>query len=104
MTVTIIRFDNATELSISGIVKASIGGEDQQLSRLFSPANIIFADYSLHDFIKSTLVCIQVARNVSVRNLTHKFIRVCVQFHVVLETIWSSTSSAWFTQPAKQYQ
>lgn len=98
MTLAIVRLDDATQFAVARIMEAGVGGVDQQLSRLFTPADCLLAHDRLHDGVEAALGCVQVARNLRAVHHADKLLRRGAQAHVVLEAIGCGTLRARFLQ------
>lgn len=60
MALAVIGGDHSTELAVTGIVEASVRGEDQEASGLLTPTDLLPAGDGLHDGVEATLGCVQV--------------------------------------------
>jgi hypothetical protein len=51
----------STYLSVTGVMEAGVGGEEQKTTRMVSPSDLSLTNDRLHDRIKSSFRCIQIA-------------------------------------------
>jgi hypothetical protein len=47
VTEAVVGLDDAAQFPVARVMEAGVGGEDEKLSRLFPPANVVLADDGL---------------------------------------------------------